>query len=75
MLGCLYGYNDASLMWFNFISKVMSHFGYTRCNNEPCLFYKITSTVYSLVALIVDDMIISSKPASANDALLDHLRT
>ena len=73
MLACLYGYNDASLMWFQLLSSVLQQFGYTQCEDEPCFFHKITDNVYSLVGVIVDDMLLASKPASANDALLAHL--
>ena len=73
MLRCLYGYGDASLMWYNLLSDTLTNFGYKRCDDEPCLFYKIFDEVYSLTAIVFDDMLIVSKPASANDALLAHL--
>ena len=74
MLKCLYGYNDASLMWFELLSSVMIKFGYKQLADEPCLFVKMTDDTYSIASIVVDDMLVASKPASANDDLIAHLR-
>lgn len=70
---CLYDYDDVSLMWCRLLSSTLMKYDYKRCNDEPCLFYKITDSVYSLASIVVDDILMASKPASANDELLLNL--
>ena len=74
MLSYLYGYNDAPLEWYKLLAAAMLTLGYKRCVDEPCLFYKITKSVYSISCVIVDDMITASSPPSANDELIKGLK-
>ena len=68
ILNYLYGYNDAPLTWYKLLAVTILTLGYKCCVDEPCLFYKITKSVYSISCVIVDDMITVSSPPSANDS-------
>ena len=61
-------------MWYQLFSSIMTKYGYEICEDEPCLFFKITQDQFSLVGVIVDDLLMASKPASVNDDLIAELK-
>ena len=54
----LYGLKSAPLAWFLTISKVLNKLGYKQCRDDPCLFIKIAGPLYSILALVVDDILV-----------------
>ena len=70
----LYGLKSAPLAWFLTISKVLNKLGYKQCRDDPCLFIKIKESIYSVLALVVDDILAASNTKQANAELLHGLR-
>ena len=56
--------------WHKTLTAAYLREGYVQCVDEPCLFYKITSTTYSISCVIVDDMVTASSSEAVNDALI-----
>ena len=69
-----YGLKSAPLAWFLTISKVLNKLGYKQCREDPCLFIKIAGPLYSILALVVDDILAASNSKQANADLLRGLR-
>ena len=56
----LYGLPQASrCFWVEMDNHLLAN-GFTASAIDPCLYYKITTTSYTLIALIVDDMIVAT---------------
>jgi hypothetical protein len=54
--GGLYGLPQASLLWFQMISRTFASLGYVSSQMDPCLFIKIEGGKRSFIVLHVDDI-------------------
>lgn len=70
LLMALYGLKNSPLLWSESLKKVLIDLNFKQADNDPCLFYKIDDLSYTLVGIIVDDLIIASKTSKEADDLL-----
>ena len=58
------------MLWGQALRDVLVKLGFKQAKSDPCLFHKITKHCYTLVGVIVDDLVIASKTrAEANDLI------
>ena len=73
LLMALYGLKNSPLLWSQALKKVLIDLKFRQADNDPCLFYKIDKVSYTLVGIIVDDLIIASKTQQEADDLLKEI--
>ena len=56
---CLYGLRQSPRAWYDLISGVIMKLGYTKVDNDSCLYVKHTSEESSYILLYVDDMAVA----------------
>lgn len=55
----LYGLKQAPQAWYGQITKYLVFCDFHSLNSDPSLFFKVTSSMYTILLLYVDDMIIT----------------
>ena len=55
----LYGLRQSPRAWYDLISAVIMKLGYTKADNDSCLFFKHVGEVSSYILLHVDDMAVA----------------
>lgn len=73
LIKMLYGLKDAPLRWHETLVQALCKCGYKQCVDEPCLFYRIEGTTYSILTIVVDDIIVASNSTDVNDTLIKQL--
>ena len=71
---CIYGLKQASRRWFEQLKKILTAAGYRPTNADPCLYSKQTVTEYTLISVVVDDLLIASNSDANADAVITALR-
>ena len=67
----LYGLVQAPLSWYNHLTNGLEDTGFTKSDNDPCLFFGNNM----MVLVYVDDCIFFGKDAKAIDAVIEHFTT
>ena len=57
---CIYGLKQASRRWFDTLRKILTSAGYTATRSDPCLYRRVTKHEETLIAVVVDDLLIAS---------------
>lgn len=70
----LYGLKQASRCWNQKFKKFIQLFGFTACNADPCVFVSKRDDKLTLLAIHVDDGLISSDDIKCIDCVLSYLR-
>ena len=61
----LYGLVQAALLWNERLVQWFKDEGFSQCEKDPCIFYKITESAKSIVPVHVDDLIPMGWPPKA----------
>ena len=69
----LYGLKQASKAWYDTLRKVFKSLGFTRCQADHSIFYKVEDGTPIIVAIYVDDKLILSKSLDAINRLKGQL--
>jgi hypothetical protein len=57
LLKSQYGLRQAGLIWHGKVVSIFVASGLTQSQRDPCLFYKITDTEQTILAIVVDDIL------------------
>jgi hypothetical protein len=69
----IYGLKQSSRTWNVKVTNVLTKTGYKISVNEPCIFYKITSSKVTIVAVYVDDFLVVSNDSEEKESLKGEL--
>jgi hypothetical protein len=58
LLKALYGYVQASKLWYLKLSKFLESEGYEKCEVDPCIFRRVEGEMVYLLIVYVDDVLI-----------------
>ena len=76
LLKCLYGLKQSSRCWFEKFDDFITKFGFTRCQSDPCVYYRFgPDGEYTILIIYVDDGLLCSNRTASIDATLQYLRT
>ncbi len=64
----LYGLPESSLLWYNTVNRVLERNGFTRCQEDYCLYKKEDSTGDILICIHIDDFLITSSSKSLTES-------
>ena len=68
----LYGLPNSPLLWAEALKGALHKLGFVQSNGDPCIFYRISKGKYTLLSVVVDDLIIASKTREeANKVIKD----
>jgi hypothetical protein len=74
-LKCLYGTEEAARQWYlNITKSSMKKNGYTRCEADKCVFIKEDRGNISVIAIYVDDLIITRDPLVEMTSIIAFLK-
>ena len=73
ILKALYGLADSPLLWHKTLVDFLKTLGYKQSSHDPCLMYKVTSDTFTILTMIVDDILIASKQKAHADELVKAL--
>jgi hypothetical protein len=57
---CLYGLKQASRAWYEKIHQVLTDLGFNALSADTCFYLRWQDSVYTIIALYVDDLLIAS---------------
>ena len=60
LLKGLYGLKQAPRLWNDAVNATLQHLNFTRCNADPCLYVRKEKSEFVIIALYVDDLILTS---------------
>jgi hypothetical protein len=55
----LYGLKQAPRAWYQLMTSVLLHFGFTKCVSDPCIYFYKVGTDMIIVGVYVDDILIA----------------
>jgi hypothetical protein len=61
LLKGLYGLKQAPRLWNDAVNATLHRLNFTRCNSDPCLYVRKEKSGFVIIALYVDDLILTSK--------------
>ena len=73
ILKCIYGLKDSPLLFHKKLIKHLTSNGYKQSNADLCLLYRRADGEYTILTVIVDDMIIASNKTKHADKLVAKL--
>ena len=62
------------MLWNQTLVKAFKELGFSQAQADPCLFYKMNSREYTIVSVVVDDLLIASKTKQHANILIKQLR-
>ena len=71
---CLYGLKQASRRFFEKLRGILIKAGYTPTKSDPCLYRRIHRGRETLIAVVVDDLLIASDSKKDADRVIQSLR-
>ena len=69
LLKSLYGLRQAALAWSRHLHVFLSKLGYAQAAKDQCLYYKLNSSGFILMATEVDDLVITGNNDAEREAL------
>ena len=73
LLAALYGLPNSPLLWAEALKGALRELGFNQTNADPCFFFKITKEEYTLVSVVVDDLIVASRTQRQANQLIEAL--
>ena len=70
LLKALYGCKDSPRLWHKMLVKFLKNLGFTQSNGDPCLLFKIGKGEYTIMTLVVDDVLMATKTKQHADDLI-----
>jgi len=64
----LYGLEQSGRMWYNWLSKFLTHKGYINNDECPCVYIKKSQKGFCIVSVYVDDINIIGNKHDINEA-------
>jgi len=64
LLKGLYGLKQAPRLWNDAVNATLHRLNFTRCNYDPCLYARKEKSEFVIVALYVDDLILTSNSSN-----------
>ena len=71
---CIYGLKQASRRWFEKLRNVLTRAGYKPTKSDPCLYRRFKNGEETLVAVVVDDLLIASTTDRGTKRVIRSLR-
>ena len=71
---CIYGLKQASRRWFDKLRKTLIRAGYKPTRSDPCLYRRLKHGRETLVAVVVDDLLIAADTSKDTKRVIKHLR-
>ncbi len=72
---CIYGLKQASRRFFEKLQGILHKEGYRPSRSDPCLYIKNTSQEFTIITVVVDDLLIASDSDINAKKVIDTLRT
>ena len=73
ILRALYGLPDSALLWHKTLVNFLLEKGFKQSGKEPCLLYKISESEFTLLTMIVDDVLLATVKTSHADEIVQQL--
>jgi hypothetical protein len=70
----IYGLKQASRSWNLRFNQVIREFGFTRCEEEPCVYKKFSGSKITFLVLYVDDILLIGNDVPMLESVKDWLR-
>ena len=71
---CIYGLKQASRRWFEKLQGILNRAGYRPTKADPCLYVKNTGKEFTMITVVVDDLLIASDTDTNADQVIQELR-
>ena len=71
---CIYGLKQASRRWFEKLRGILTNAGYKSTTSDPCLYVRQRKGEYTLISVVVDDLLIASNLEAKADRVIGELR-
>ena len=71
----MYGLKQAPLMWNRHLNNTLCKFGFTRCQLDPCVYFKNDTATSLVLAVVVDDIILAGSTRQATDVFASQLQS
>ena len=75
LLKSIYGLKQAARDWYLEFRAALNEFGFTVVDSEQCMFIRVTSAVYTVLGLYVDDGVAASNSLTELENLFKFLNT
>ena len=70
----IYGLKDSPYLFHRTLVNYLKKYGYKQSKMDPCLMYRITKEEYTLLTLVVDDLLIATLEVKHADGLINQLK-
>ena len=74
LLKCVYGLKQASRRFFEKLRGILTRAGYHPSNADPCLYTKQIDGEFTMISVVVDDLLIASNSAKNAESVISALR-
>jgi transposase InsO family protein len=71
---CLYGLKQSARRFNEHLHKSLISIDFTQSINDPCLYHSITAESYTLVVIVVDDVLMATTSDALGDKFLESMR-
>jgi len=71
---CIYGLRQASRRFFDKLQQILNEGGYKPTRADPCLYVKNTTNEFTMIAAVVDDLLIASDSDEGTRKVIETLR-
>lgn len=74
ILRAIYGLPDSPLLWFKTLTEFLKTLGFKQSYADPCLLYRITKSEYTILTMVVDDILMASNKEKVLDEVVDAMK-
>ncbi len=71
----IYGLRISPRRWYMTIETTLKEFGLRQSRHEPCLFYRVTTSGFTLLTMYVDDLLVTGTDAEYVQELRERIRS